>query len=144
MFSRILVPTDGSPLADKAIKTAVDLAKVLGAEVHAVNVIDPYVFSYGSEIALPPPAEFFKIQRQNAASAVREVHEACVTAGVRCRTAILDGQHPWRELIGYATDQGCDLIVMASNGRRGLMALLLGSETQKVLTHSTIPVLVVR
>jgi nucleotide-binding universal stress UspA family protein len=91
-----------------------------------------------------PPQEFFDAQERIATRHVAAVAEACAVAGVPCEARTVEGLHPWESIIDHATTMGCDLLVMASHGRRGVTALLLGSETQKVLTHTQIPVLVVR
>lgn len=144
MFKRILVPTDGSEITQKAVDTSIQLAKSLGAEVHTLCVKEPFPYGAISEMQPTPPQEFFDAQERIANRNVELVREACANAGVVCHTRTVEGLHAWEEIIEHARQQGCDLLVMASHGRRGVSALLLGSETQKVLTHSTLPVLVVR
>jgi nucleotide-binding universal stress UspA family protein len=91
-----------------------------------------------------PPQEFFDAQERIAGQRVKAVLDAAQTSGVTCKAHTIEALHPWEAICEQAKAEGCDLIVMASHGRRGVAALLLGSETQKVLTHATIPVLVVR
>ena len=91
-----------------------------------------------------PPQEFYDAQERIAASRVKVVVDAASAAGMDCSASTVEALHPWEAITDYAKAQGCDLVVMASHGRRGVSALLLGSETQKVLTHSTVPILVVK
>lgn len=144
MYQRILVPTDGSPITEKAISTAVQLAHTLGATVMALSVKDPYPYSAVTEMQPTPPQAFFDAQDRIASKRVQAVVSACEAAGVPCEAHTVEAMHPWEAIIDHAKAQQCDLLVMASHGRRGVSALLLGSETQKVLTHSSVPVLVVR
>jgi nucleotide-binding universal stress UspA family protein len=144
MFKRILVPTDGSDITNKAISTAVTLAKTMGSTVYTICVKEPFPYSAISEMQPTPPQEFFDAQERIAAERVKKVVEACKTAGVPSQAHTVEALHPWEAIIDHAKRSECDLLVMASHGRRGVSALLLGSETQKVLTHSAIPVLVVR
>jgi nucleotide-binding universal stress UspA family protein len=91
-----------------------------------------------------PPQEFFDAQERIAAGRVKTVIDAATAAGVACEAFTIEAVHPWEAICDHAKAQNCDLIVMASHGRRGVAALLLGSETQKVLTHTSTPVLVVK
>jgi nucleotide-binding universal stress UspA family protein len=144
MYKRILFPTDGSEITDKAMQTAIGMAKLTGAELYALAVKEPFPYSAISEMQPVPPQEFFDAQERVAAARVKEVTNAAGAAGVVCKGHTVEALHPWEAMLEHARMQGCDLIVMASHGRRGMSALLLGSETQKVLTHGTLPVLVVR
>jgi nucleotide-binding universal stress UspA family protein len=144
MYKRILVPTDGSDITSKAVQSAIAMAKLTGAEVFALAVKEPFPYSAISEMQPVPPQEFLDAQERVAAARVKAVAEAAATAGVSCHAHSVEGLHPWEAILDHGKAQDCDLIVMASHGRRGMSALLLGSETQKVLTHSTVPVLVVR
>jgi nucleotide-binding universal stress UspA family protein len=144
MYKRILVPTDGSDITSKAVQSAIAMAKLTGAEVFALAVKEPFPYSAVSEMQPVPPQEFLDAQDRVAGARVKAVAEAAAAAGVSCQAHSVEGLHPWEAILEHGKAQGCDLIVMASHGRRGMSALLLGSETQKVLTHSTIPVLVVR
>ena len=144
MFKRVLVPTDGSEITTKAVATAVALAKSMGATVHVISVKEPFPYSAISEMQPTPPQEFYDAQERIAVKRVQAVAETCKAAGVHCETHTVEALHPWEAIIDHAKRKDCDLMVMASHGRRGVSALLLGSETQKVLTHSSVPVLVVR
>ncbi|MEX8518540.1 MAG: universal stress protein [Leptothrix sp. (in: b-proteobacteria)] len=144
MYKRILVPTDGSDITGKAIDTAVMLAKTVGAEISALAVKEPFPYSAISEMQPVPPQEFFDAQERIANQNLQRVKDVAAAAGVSCAAASVEALHPWEAILDQAKADGSDLIVMASHGRRGVSALLLGSETQKVLTHSSIPVLVVR
>ena len=144
MFQRILVPTDGSDITAKAVSTAVSLAKSLGAKLYTISVKEPFPYSAISEMQPTPPQEFFDAQERIAAKRVQTVVETCKAAGMTCEAHTVEALHPWEAIIDHAKRQECDLVVMASHGRRGVAALLLGSETQKVLTHSQVAVLIVR
>jgi nucleotide-binding universal stress UspA family protein len=144
MYQRILVPTDGSEITQKAIQTAIEMASLAKAELRTIGVKEPFPYSAISEMQPVPPQEFFDAQERIASAHVKAVMDAAKTAGVACQGHTVEALHPWEAIIEHAKAQGCDLIVMASHGRRGVAALLLGSETQKVLTHSTLPILVVR
>jgi len=144
MFKRILVPTDGSDITTAAVTTAITLAKTLGAQIVTLCVKEPFPYGAISEMQPIPPQEYFDAQDRITANRVQQVQQACAAAGVVCEAHTVDAEHPWQAIIELAKSSACDLVVMASHGRRGVSALLLGSETQKVLTHSTTPVLVVR
>jgi nucleotide-binding universal stress UspA family protein len=144
MYKHILVPTDGSDITDKASSAAIGLAKALGARLSTITIKEAYPYSALSEIRPVPPQEFLDSQEQLAQRNVQKVVSACKEAGLDCEAVTVEADHPHVAIIEHASRHGCDLIVMASHGRRGMQALLLGSETQKVLTHSRIAVLVVR
>ncbi|MBS0434616.1 universal stress protein [Piscinibacter sp.] len=144
MFKRILVPTDGSDITGKAVDKAIGLAKSVGATLYAISVKEPFPYSAISEMQPTPPQEFFDAQERIAAKRLAQVTDAAKAAGVPCQAHSVEALHPWEAIIDHAKRNECDLVVMASHGRRGVSALLLGSETQKVLTHSTVAVLVVR
>jgi nucleotide-binding universal stress UspA family protein len=144
MYKRILVPTDGSEITAKAIDTAISLARLTGADLYAVAVKEPFPFSTISEMQPAPPQEFYDEQEKIASQRVKAVIDAAKTAAVTVHGHTVEAVNPWQAIVDHAKAQECDLIVMASHGRRGFSALLLGSETQKVLTHGTLPVLVVR
>lgn len=144
MYHRILVPTDGSDISVKAIDTAVALAKSLGATLCTLSVKEPYPYSALSEMQPTPPQEFFDAQERTAARHVESVRTACRAAGLDCDAHTVEALHPWEAILDHARQNDCDLVVMASHGRRGIASLLIGSQTQKVLTHSKLPVLVVR
>ena len=144
MFKRILIPTDGSTVTDKAVQTALSLAKTSGGSLYAISVKEPFPYSAISEMQPVPPQEFYDAQERIAAARVKEVTDAASQAGVTCTGHTVEALHPWEAILDHAKSQQCDLIVMASHGRRGVAALLLGSETSRVLIHSEIPVLVVK
>ena len=122
----------------------VGLAKALDAEIFTLCVKEPFPYGAVAEMQPTPPQEFFDAQERIAANRVQEVVDLCRKAGVSCQAHTVEALHPWEAIIEHARRMQCDLLVMASHGRRGVSALLLGSETQKVLTHSKVPVLVVR
>ena len=144
MFQRILVPTDGTDITKKAVETAIGLARAMGAKLYTLSVKEPFPYSAISEMQPTPPQEFYDAQERIAAARVQAVRDACAAAGLGCEAMTVEALHPWEAIIDYAKQQDCDLIVMASHGRRGVSALLLGSETQRVLIHTTIPVMIVR
>jgi nucleotide-binding universal stress UspA family protein len=144
MFKRILIPTDGSEITAKAVDAAVQLAQSVGARLYTISVKEPFPYSAISEMQPTPPQEFFDAQERIASKRIQTVRDTCAAAGVACEAHTIEALHPWEAIIEHAQRMECDLLVMASHGRRGVTALLLGSETQKVLTHSKIPVLVVR
>jgi nucleotide-binding universal stress UspA family protein len=144
MYKRILVPTDGSEISNKAVQTAISVARMTGAQLMTISIKEPFPYSAISEMQPVPPQEFYDAQERIAAARVKEATDAAQAAGVSCQGYTVEAMHPYEAILDHAKNQGCDLIVMASHGRRGLSALLLGSETQKVLTHSPIPVLVVK
>jgi nucleotide-binding universal stress UspA family protein len=144
MYKRILFPSDGSDITLKALPAALALAKLMGAELRALSAMEPFPYSAISEMQPVPPQEFFDAQQRVAKARVQAVAAAAAAAGVPCQSHIVEALHPWEAILDHAKAEACDLIVMASHGRRGVTALLLGSETQKVLTHSTLPVLVLR
>jgi nucleotide-binding universal stress UspA family protein len=144
MFKRILVPTDGSDITTKAINTAIDLAQAGSGQMFVVSVKEPFPYSAISEMQPVPPQEFYDAQERIAAGRVKAVVDAAKAAGVACSGHTVEALHPWEAILDHAKTQQCDLIVMASHGRRGVAALLLGSETQRVLIHSTLPVLIVK
>jgi nucleotide-binding universal stress UspA family protein len=144
MYKRILVPTDGSEITMKAVRTAAGLAKSFGATLYAISIKEPFPYSAISEMQPTPPQEFYDAQERIAANRVADVGKVAQELAVPFEAHTVEALHPWEAIIDHAKSKGVDLIVMASHGRRGVSALLLGSETQKVLTHSGVPVLVVR
>jgi nucleotide-binding universal stress UspA family protein len=144
MYKKILVPTDGSDIGAKVIPHAVALAKSCGATVVGLNVTDPYPYS-GLAETVPITADQYRVHvTQEAEDALKPLQDACKAADLAFEPIIAEDIHPWKAMLDVAKDRGCDLVVIASHGRRGMQALLLGSETQKLLTHSNIPVLVLR
>ena len=147
MFKHILVPTDGSELSQEATRRAVEFAKEIGAQITAFYAKPEYPITYYGEGALidpTTPEKFAELAEEQAKEFLNKVATLCQEQGVTCRTLAVTSDVPYESIISTAKDNGCDLIFMASHGRRGISGLLLGSETNKVLTHSTIPVLVYR
>lgn len=147
MYQRILVPTDGSTLSKKAMRSAVKLAATLGAEIVALNVVPRYPTSYMDGALDISVTEVERVERlwaergQQIADAVRVAAER---AGIQARAVTVSSDLVAEAILAAARKHKCDLIVMASHGRKGLKRLLLGSETQHVLTHGDVPVLVLR
>ena len=148
MYKHILIPTDGSPLSLKAAKAGARLAKNLKAKVTALYVIPPYRPPNGSEAIvyadLYSPAQYAADMRKVSGEALARVERAAEAEKVRFEALAVTERTPWEGIVKMARAKKCDLIVMASHGRRGLAGLLIGSETTKVLTHSKTPVLVCR
>lgn len=145
MFTHVLLPTDGSSLSDAAVEKGIDFAKSLRAKVTGLCVVPKnYPSYYDGEL----PGGF-QDQAEADCRANAKIHLAALTkvaqaAGVTCEVLVETSDQPYEAIVKVAEQKGCDLIMMASHGRKGIQALLLGSETQKVLTHSKIPVLVYR
>ena len=147
MFKHIFVPTDGSELSRATAQRAVSFAKEAGARITVFFAKPEYPIAYFGEGALidpTTPEKFAEMADQQASDYLEEVQQLCAEAGVECDAVAATSDIPYQAIIDAATAAGCDLIFMASHGRRGLSGFLLGSETNKVLTHSTIPVLVYR
>lgn len=148
MYRHVLLPTDGSPLSTKAAKAAIALARATGARITALHVIAPYTPPSGDGmmyyVEAYSPEEYRKAAARQAERALQKVKAAAQAADVPCATLARTDPRPWAAIIAAARAKKCDVIVMASHGRRGLAGVLLGSETTKVLTHSKIPVLVCR
>lgn len=145
MFKKILVPTDGSELSDKAVVAAIGFAKSAGASIVALSVAEPYPYSPVGETAFVPDlAEYEQKAMDAAREVVDKVAAQAAEAGVACETHTGQSFNPYEEIVRVAEKSGCDVIFMASHGRKGLNRLFVGSETQKVLAHTTLPVLVFR
>jgi nucleotide-binding universal stress UspA family protein len=145
MYTNILIPTDGSELAGKAVQHGIALAQKIGAKVTGLTVLPPFhVFTTDTQMIEDTPAQYQARMQKHAEKTLGGVTHAAQAAGVACETVQVEHEHPYRAIIDTAASNGCDLIVMASHGRRGVSAIVLGSETVKVLTHSKIPVLVHR
>ena len=143
MYKNILIATDGSSVAASAAQQGISLAKSEGAKVTAVSVAEPYHwFSPGTDPAAV--TAYTDGVKQAAARALTTVADAAAAAGVACETLQLEDQHPYKAIIAAAGTKNCDLIVMGSHGRGTASAIVLGSESNKVLAHSKIPVLVCR
>jgi len=145
VFSKILVPTDGSELSERAGRAAVAFAAQQRAAIVALCVAEPYPFAPLAETAFVDEREDFeKRARALAQEHVNRIASAAADAGVSCSTVVAQSHAPYDEIVKTAAEQGCDLIFMASHGRKGLSRLFIGSETQKVLANSSIPVMVYR
>jgi nucleotide-binding universal stress UspA family protein len=145
MYKHILIPTDGSPLSESAIRQGVAFAKAVQAKVTALTVSLPFHnFALDPVMVTDTPAQYEKDCQALAEKALGVAKAEAGVAGVACEALHLIQDHPYQAIIDTARTKGCDLIFMASHGRRGMSALVLGSETNKVLTHSKVPVLVYR
>jgi nucleotide-binding universal stress UspA family protein len=145
MYKHILIPTDGSELSQKAIDYGTALAKSVNAKVTVLTVSTPFhAFAVEPGLIIDTPERYQKRIAALATKYLNVAKEAAQAAGVSCETMHVEHDQPYLAIIETAARKSCDLIVMASHGRRGISAIVLGSETVKVLTHSTIPVLVFR
>jgi len=147
MFKHILVPTDGSELCQASAHSAIKFAKDAGARVCAFYAKPEYPVTYYGEGALidpTTPEQFAELADQQAKDNLSFIEKLCSEAGVPCSTVTVTSDAPYEAIIDVATQKDCDLIYMASHARRGLASLFLGNETDKVLTHTKIPVLVYR
>jgi nucleotide-binding universal stress UspA family protein len=145
MYTNILIPTDGSELAGKGVQHGIGLAKWVGAKVTVLTVLPPFhVLTTDTQMLEDTPAQYKVRMQEHAQKTLGAVAQAAQTSGVACEMVHVEHEHPYQAIIHTAESKGCDLIVMASHGRHGISAIVLGSETVKVLTHSKIPVLVHR
>jgi nucleotide-binding universal stress UspA family protein len=148
MFQHILIATDGSELAEKAVAQGIELAKYLNAEVTAVTVAeswDPLSMAALAERKIPNPVADYEERMVASANRILwSASEAAKKLGQSCSTIYVKDRHPADGILETARAQDCDLIVMASHGRRGLSKLLLGSQANKVVTLSPTPVLICR
>jgi nucleotide-binding universal stress UspA family protein len=148
MYQHIMLPFDGSDLSLKAVHEGVTLAKALGSKMTLITVIAPYHTGITSPITSSSVHELERRHEEESKKDARKLHTDIVarakSEGVECDSLVVVSNSLYAQIIESAKTRNCDLIVMASHGRRGLDAVLLGSETVKVLTHSKIPVLVVR
>ena len=145
MFKHILIPTDGSELSKMAVRRGVQFAKEINAKVTGLTVTVPYHYFAVDAVQLNDTPEQYAIDVKTMAdNNLSYIKEEASKAGVSCELIQRSNEHPYEEIVKTAQDFMCDVIFQASHGRRGMSGLLLGSETQKVLTHSKIPVLVYR
>ena len=147
MFKHILIPTDGSEVAAKAIKAGVTLAKEMGASVTAYYAIEPaptHIYGEGYLADRRLVSELERRANETAQKSIDQISDAAKAAGVPCDGVIEQRVHPYQGIIDAANTKKCDAIFMASHGHSGLTGLVLGSVTHKVLTNSKIPVLVYR
>ena len=147
IFKHLLLPTDGSPLSDKGVRRGIAFAKQIKARVTALHVV-PEFRALADETLFPTSIDvrqrFIEEARARGQRIVDKVAKQAKASRVRCKVIVHPGGLPHEQIIATARKEKCDLIFMASHGRRGLSSVLLGTETSKVLTHSKIPVLVVR
>lgn len=145
MYRRLLMPTDGTDASRRAIEAGVAFAREVGAEIVGLTVTEPFRVVTGDSLMLQDTPDDWEAAGDARARAVlADVEHAARRAGVPCRVEHVAADAPHEAIVEAAARLGCDLIVMASHGRKGIRALLLGSETQKVLVHSSVPVLVQR
>lgn len=145
MYQHILIPTDGSALATTAVKQGLDFAKAIGAEVTILTVHEPFhIFTLENQMI----TDTSDIYKEHAARHAKSILGKCETLSkardVRCTLLDVESDYPYEAIVDTAKKKKCDLIAMASHGHGGVKAVILGSETQKVLAHSSIPVLVYR
>jgi nucleotide-binding universal stress UspA family protein len=144
MFKHILVPVDGSNTSQFAVGKATELAKAFGSTVTVIYVIDPYPFTgVGTDFAYGQ-AEYLSAATAEANAAVHAAKESFASAGITVATSVIEAHTVWRGIVEAGASLGADLIVMGSHGRSGLEKLVLGSVAQAVLSHTKLPVLVVR
>jgi nucleotide-binding universal stress UspA family protein len=141
MYKNILIATDGSDLAMSAVRDGIELAKSVGAKVTAVSVSEPFRW-VGPGLDARTGAVVREGESRAAAAALDAVANAAKAANIVCEKVRVEDEFPYKGIVDTAAAKNCDLIVMASHGRRGISAVILGSETVKVLTHSKIAVLV--
>jgi nucleotide-binding universal stress UspA family protein len=147
MYKQMLVATDGSKLSSKAVTHAIDLAQALGAKLTAFYASPDYPApAYADGVVYEPVSrkEYAALCKKEADKILNPVKLKAESAGLEFTGVHTISPSPWEAILAAAKKQKCEVIVMASHGRRGVSALLLGSETQKVLTHSKLPVIVVR
>ena len=145
MYKHILIPTDGTALSHKAIKQGLKLAKSVGARVTGFIATPSFRFyTLDPMMSRDSPERYQRDSRKYAERVLGAVQKAAAAQRVRCRGEHVVADHAYKAIILAARRNRCDLIVMASHGRRGVSRFVLGSETTKVLTHTTIPVLVCR
>ena len=147
MYKRILVATDGSALSKKAVQSAIDLASSLDANLTVLNVVPRYPISYyegGMVVLIEDVARTEKLWSDKAKNMVNAVQDTAQSKGVKAKGIVMQSNEVAESIIAAAKKHKCDLVVMASHGRKGIKRILMGSETLHVLTHSTLPVLVLR
>jgi nucleotide-binding universal stress UspA family protein len=145
VYQHILLPVDGSPASMKAVERCIAFAAEIGARVTALHVVEPlHLFTYEFEVTEQVHDAFRRKLDARTHELLLPVQKLAREANVACDTLVAQADEPWLAIIDTARHQSCDLVVMGSHGKSGVRALLLGSQTQKVLTHSHIPVLVFR
>jgi nucleotide-binding universal stress UspA family protein len=145
MFKHILIPTDGSEQSNRAIANGVTFAKEISAKITGLTVTEPFHYFATESLQVADTADQYNADvKILAARNLSVLKDAADKAGVDCVVLHSSSEHPYQEIVKTAQERGCDVIFQASHGRHGLGALIMGSETQKVLTHTKIPVLVYR
>lgn len=145
MYKHLLIPTDGSDVSMKGVEQGLALAKALGARATIVTVSEPWVTIATGEMGLAfPPDDYARSAAANADDTLAKARKLAEAAGVACDTLYIKEQYPAEAIVAAAADSNCDLIVMASHGRRGIGRLLLGSQAHRVVTESKIAVLICR
>jgi nucleotide-binding universal stress UspA family protein len=145
MFKHVLLPTDGTELSQRAVEKGVEFARIMGARLTGLYVCMPFqVFALDGVLVGDSEEEYERESKALADRHLATIAEAAAAAGVPCELVQSANEHPYLQIVDTAKERGCDVIFMASHGRRGMAALLLGSETTKVLTHTDIPVMVYR
>lgn len=146
MFKHILMPTDGSEHSARAVERGIELAKLCGAKVTGIHVMQDFGMMMGPDGLMPADLEdgMEERERERAASFLAFVQKTADAAGVSCDTVIAKGHHPYDAIVDAANERGCDLIVMTARHRKGLVSLLMGSEASRVLHRASIPVLTFR
>lgn len=145
MYKHLLITTDGSETAQKGVDAGIALAKALGAKATIITVTEPFPIYAVSSVYVPPEfANYDTVQKEFADKVLGAAKAAASAAGVEAHTLYVPNSHPSEAIVEAAKNQGADLIVMASHGRRGLGRLVLGSQTADVLTNAGAPVLVIR
>ncbi|MCJ7798774.1 MAG: universal stress protein [Polaromonas sp.] len=145
MFKHVLLPTDGSPVSDAAIQKIILFAREVQASVSGVHVMPEFNFLFFEPMILEDSrAQFAQENLARSTQVLAALQAVANAAGVACQTVSVTSDHPHEAILKVAEKRGCDLIAMASHGRKGIRGFLLGSETQKVLAHSSLPVLVFR
>ena len=144
MIKNILLPTDGTEFCEKAIRYGVSLAKVAGGKVTGVTVMSPETQALRGHLSVETLAAIQQQKATHAKAALNTIAQIAQEAGVPCETVVVEDERAYEGIVKAGREKQCDLIVMASHGRRGLTGILIGSETQKVLAQSDLPVLVFR
>lgn len=145
MFKHILLPTDGSAGSDVAIQHGIQLARDMGARVTGMHVVAPFhTFTYRADMIEDTEEQYEKESEERARKVLATIERQAQECGVAYELVVARSDDAYQAILETANERQCDLIVMASHGRRGVRGLLIGSETQKVLTHSQLPVLVYR
>lgn len=145
MYKHLLIATDGTELSEKALQQGFALAKALGAEVTVATATEPWDAVIVGEVAVVlPPEKYEETAEANAKAILNKAKDLAPKDGVTVHALHIKGQHPAEGIIEAAKSKNCDLIVMASHGRRGISRLVLGSEANEVVTHSSVPVLIIR